>query len=61
MDAYDKLLEENDWDIYYWVTEKKTVPEHINKDLLARIQQVARNEDRKILKMPELDEFERIK
>ena len=27
MDAYEVLLEENDWDLYYWVTGAREVPE----------------------------------
>lgn len=27
MDAYEALLEENDWDLYYWVTGAREVPD----------------------------------
>ena len=27
MDVYEVLLEENDWDLYYWVTGAREVPE----------------------------------
>ncbi|MDH3668777.1 MAG: succinate dehydrogenase assembly factor 2 [Paracoccaceae bacterium] len=27
LDAYEQLLEENDWDIYYWITGARPVPE----------------------------------
>jgi antitoxin CptB len=27
MDVYEALLEENDWDLYYWVTGAREVPE----------------------------------
>ena len=27
LDAYEALMEENDWDIYYWVTGARVVPE----------------------------------
>ncbi|KAK9460653.1 Flavinator of succinate dehydrogenase-domain-containing protein [Lipomyces oligophaga] len=27
LEEYDKFLDEYDWDIYYWVTDKKPVPE----------------------------------
>ncbi|KAI9222273.1 succinate dehydrogenase assembly factor 2, mitochondrial [Blastocladiella britannica] len=57
LDVYDALLEENDWDIYYWATKKKTVPAHVDTEVMAMIQIVAENHGRKILKMPELDEF----
>jgi antitoxin CptB len=27
LDDYERLLEENDWDLYYWVTGAREVPE----------------------------------
>jgi len=27
LDAYEALLEENDWDLYYWVTGAREAPE----------------------------------
>ena len=27
LDLYERLLEENDWDLYYWVTGAKDTPE----------------------------------
>lgn len=27
LDAYEVLLEENDWDLYYWVTGERETPE----------------------------------
>jgi antitoxin CptB len=27
LDAYEALLEENDWDLYYWVTGARDAPE----------------------------------
>jgi len=26
LDAYERLLEENDWDLYYWVTGARETP-----------------------------------
>ena len=26
LDAYERLLEENDWDLYYWVTGARAAP-----------------------------------
>ncbi|KNE72873.1 hypothetical protein AMAG_16973 [Allomyces macrogynus ATCC 38327] len=58
LDAYDELIsKENDWDIYYWATLKKPVPDHVDVEVMRLIQQVAKNEARKILKMPELAEY----
>jgi antitoxin CptB len=28
LDLYEQLLEENDWDLYYWVTGAQDTPEH---------------------------------
>lgn len=36
LDAYEALLEEPDWDIYYWVTGAQPVPEP-HAPLVARI------------------------
>ncbi|MGF1445554.1 MAG: succinate dehydrogenase assembly factor 2 [Pikeienuella sp.] len=36
LDAYERLLEEPDWDLYYWVTGAQTVPE-AHAPLIARI------------------------
>ncbi|KAL7748117.1 Succinate dehydrogenase assembly factor 2 mitochondrial [Sorochytrium milnesiophthora] len=52
--AYDALLDENDWDIYYWATGAKPVPERINAAVMDRLREVAKNEARAILKMPDL-------
>ncbi|KAJ3373654.1 hypothetical protein GGF31_000498 [Allomyces arbusculus] len=58
LDAYDDLIsKENDWDIYYWATLKKPVPDHVDAEVMGLIQQVAKNEARTILKMPELAEY----
>ena len=27
LDAYERLLEENDWDLYYWITGARSAPE----------------------------------
>lgn len=27
LDAYEALMEENDWDLYYWITGAREVPE----------------------------------
>ena len=26
LDAYERLLEENDWDLYYWITGARPIP-----------------------------------
>lgn len=58
LDEYDQLLDEPDWDIYYWATKNYDVtplPEKWrNSKILALLQQDAENPDREILRMPNL-------
>lgn len=58
LDEYDKLLDEPDWDIYYWATKNYDVtplPEKWkNSKILALLQKTAQNEEREILRMPDL-------
>ncbi|ORZ02756.1 DUF339-domain-containing protein [Syncephalastrum racemosum] len=55
LEEYDKLLDEPDWDIFYWATDKKTVPDRWqNSPVLAMIRQHAKNEKKVVLRMPEL-------
>ncbi|EJC97717.1 DUF339-domain-containing protein [Fomitiporia mediterranea MF3/22] len=52
---YDSLLDEPDWDIYYWATEKRPAPERwANSPLLAKLRQHARNDGKEIRRMPNL-------
>eukprot|EP00123_Amoebidium_parasiticum_P013748 comp22130_c0_seq1/m.32372 comp22130_c0_seq1/g.32372 ORF comp22130_c0_seq1/g.32372 comp22130_c0_seq1/m.32372 type:complete len:149 (-) comp22130_c0_seq1:272-718(-) len=51
---YDKLLDENDWDIFYWVTGKKEVPEKHNHDVFKMLAEYSKNERKEALRMPEL-------
>ncbi|KAI8380220.1 Flavinator of succinate dehydrogenase-domain-containing protein [Blakeslea trispora] len=56
LEEYDRLLDEPDWDIFYWATNKKPVPERWQKsDVLTMITQHAKNEDKKVLRMPDLE------
>ncbi|GAA5810186.1 hypothetical protein MFLAVUS_003605 [Mucor flavus] len=53
---FDKLLDEPDWDIFYWATNKKPVPERWQESkVLEMVKQHAKNEDKKILRMPNLE------
>lgn len=57
LDEYDNLLEENDWDIYYWLTgtEGKIPPPHVkDMHIFPRLVEHAKNKGKKILRMPEL-------
>ncbi|KAJ7634910.1 Flavinator of succinate dehydrogenase-domain-containing protein [Roridomyces roridus] len=52
---YDKLLDEADWDIYYWATEERTPPERWAKSpILERLKIHARNEGKVVRRMPAL-------
>ncbi|KAH8551917.1 Flavinator of succinate dehydrogenase-domain-containing protein [Umbelopsis sp. PMI_123] len=52
---YDALLDEADWDIFYYATFKKEVPEHLKSNqALQMLQEHAKNEGKVILQMPSL-------
>ncbi|KAF9182529.1 succinate dehydrogenase assembly factor 2 [Haplosporangium sp. Z 767] len=52
---FDKFMDEPDWDIYYWVTGKKQVPEKWQNDpVFERIVKHAKNEGRVVRQMPAL-------
>ena len=56
MKEYDKLLDEPDWEIYYWATERKPAPEEWkNSTILGMLKEHVRNDGRVILRMPDLD------
>jgi succinate dehydrogenase assembly factor 2 len=56
---YDKLLDELDWDIYYWATENFEITplpdKWKNSKVLALLQEESKNKEREILRMPALD------
>ncbi|KAI3402792.1 emi5 [Candida oxycetoniae] len=60
LDEYDKLLDEADWDIYYWATKNFKItplPEKWqDSKILNLLQEEAENKEKVILRMPELDE-----
>ncbi|KAG0365614.1 succinate dehydrogenase assembly factor 2 [Gamsiella multidivaricata] len=52
---FDKFMDEPDWDIYYWVTGKKEVPERWRGDkVFELIVKHAKNEGRVVRQMPAL-------
>jgi len=52
---YDKLLDEADWDIYYWATDKRTPPGRwVDSPLLEQLRVHTRNEGKVVRKMPPL-------
>ncbi|GAV29806.1 hypothetical protein PMKS-003311 [Pichia membranifaciens] len=59
LEEYDKLLDELDWDIYYWATknfEITPLPERWeNSEVLKILQEDAKNKEKEILRMPALD------
>ncbi|ODV97229.1 hypothetical protein PACTADRAFT_74775 [Pachysolen tannophilus NRRL Y-2460] len=59
MVEYDQLLDETDWDIYYWATRNYDVtplPEQWkNSKILSRLQEMSENKEKEVLRMPELD------
>ncbi|CUM46248.1 Succinate dehydrogenase assembly factor 2, mitochondrial [Debaryomyces fabryi] len=58
LDEYDKLLDEPDWDIYYWATKNYDVTPLPDKwkdsKILKLLQEDAKNKEKVILRMPEL-------
>ncbi|RDB30133.1 Succinate dehydrogenase assembly factor 2, mitochondrial [Hypsizygus marmoreus] len=55
MKEYDRLLDEADWDIYYWATGKRTPPERWqDSKILSQLAVHARNEGKVVRKMPAL-------
>eukprot|EP00128_Syssomonas_multiformis_P010137 Colp12_sorted_trinity150504_noHs@15989 len=51
---FDKLLDLNDWDIFYMATGKKPVPEHLQHKLMVDLIEHTRNDRKEILKQPDL-------
>lgn len=56
-----QLLDEPDWDIFYWCTQRKPIPErwqasfHTEGKLGWRLIQHTKNEEKAVRWMPELD------
>ncbi|GJE94825.1 succinate dehydrogenase assembly factor 2 [Phanerochaete sordida] len=52
---FDRLMDEPDWDIYYWATESRTPPERwAGSSLLEKLKVHARNEGKAVRRMPDL-------
>ncbi|PVH20472.1 succinate dehydrogenase assembly factor 2, mitochondrial [Candidozyma haemuli] len=58
LDEYDKLLDEPDWDIYYWATKNYDVTPLPDKwkdsKILGMLQADAENPEKEIMRMPDL-------
>ncbi|KAJ7373693.1 Succinate dehydrogenase assembly factor 2, mitochondrial [Desmophyllum pertusum] len=46
LDQYDKLINQpsNDWEIYYWMTEKKPTPKEYDNQVMDLLKNHAKNE-----------------
>ncbi|KAH3671640.1 hypothetical protein OGAPHI_000345 [Ogataea philodendri] len=55
---YDKLLDEPDWDIYYWATKNYEVTPLPDKwkqsKILKQLQELSENKEHEVLRMPDL-------
>lgn len=58
MEEYDRLLDEQDWDIYYWATNNdkiKPCPEvWKDSEIMIKLKKLAENKKRDLLRMPDL-------
>ncbi|KAI0266658.1 Flavinator of succinate dehydrogenase-domain-containing protein [Gloeopeniophorella convolvens] len=55
LSEFDKLMDEPDWDIYYWATGKRAPPARwADSPLLERLRVHARNEGKVVRRMPDL-------
>ncbi|WWC67284.1 uncharacterized protein I206_101192 [Kwoniella pini CBS 10737] len=55
MKEFDKLLDEPDWDIFYWAVQKREPPpKWKDTSLLKKLIQHAKNEGKVVRRMPEL-------
>ncbi|KAI0305493.1 Flavinator of succinate dehydrogenase-domain-containing protein [Multifurca ochricompacta] len=55
LSEFDKLMDEPDWDIYYWATGKRTPPERWTySKLLEKLRVHSRNEGKVVRQMPDL-------
>ncbi|XP_060118256.1 succinate dehydrogenase assembly factor 2, mitochondrial [Heteronotia binoei] len=58
LDFYDRLINEpsNDWDIYYWATEAKPVPEVFQNEVMEMLREFTKNRNREQrLQQPDLE------
>lgn len=53
---YDRLINSptNDWDIFYWIVEKKPTPKEFDNEIMDLLKKHAKNEERSGLRMPDL-------
>ncbi|CAG9090809.1 unnamed protein product [Plutella xylostella] len=53
---YDRLINSpsNDWDIFYWIVEKKPTPQEFDNEIMTMLKKHAKNEDKILLSQPDL-------
>lgn len=55
LDALDTLMDENDWDLYYWLTEEKPIPEDIQSNpMIPLLKEHVKNTGKHVRRMPDL-------
>lgn len=58
LDEYDNLLDEQDWDIFYWATKNEDVkpcPEKWKKsEIMTLLQKESENKEREVMRMPDI-------
>lgn len=61
LEEYDELLNELDWDIYYWATKNYEITplpdKWKNSPILQKLQAFSENKNREILRMPDLSKY----
>ncbi|KAL6950937.1 membrane anchor in succinate dehydrogenase complex [Hanseniaspora vineae] len=61
LEEYDQLLNELDWDIYYWATKNYAVTKLPKRwegsKVLELLQEYSENKEREILRVPEVNEY----
>lgn len=60
LEDYDQFMNENDWDIFYWITDAPDSPRPCperweNSSIMKKMRKVGRNEKREIMRLPDLD------
>lgn len=55
-EQYDTLINKpsNDWDIYYWATNKKPTPTEYENEIMKMLRQHVLNEHKESRRMPDL-------
>ena len=59
IDQYDKVINKpsNDWELFYWMTEKKPTPQEYDNEIMDMLKYHAKNEKMEMrLHQPALDE-----